>query len=586
MAEKQKKFFSESVKFSLMHFLTCVVLYFTIALAFRTVLSVFPVSEIQPADGLPPVLGIIFGIPGVLGCVVARFVYKLLIGLPIAESLLGIPICFIYGWVPALCWNFLTKKNPEDRLKINSTEKLVIYIFIAVVISILNSVCVGVANHILKNEKIFSDFMRLCIKHDLFFIIVLGLPAFVGSSLLKQYENQKNKAGANIVQFSIIERIILYFSCFAIIFSVSIGTKDFITFKSVIANSLTLANKLFTSQIIFISIELLLLIHVVHYAERHIVRPLEKMIESAKFQEGNKNLPRVYKKVAETYRDYIGMNSEIGTLARAYISLAYNAIENSEKANLSGDKVDYEKDIIFANQIQKTLLPQIFPTFTPCADVDVFGAIKFAKDFGGDFYDFFLVDETHLAIMIADVAGRGIEAALFLSIVKNLIKDKILAGLLPEEIFSDINLQFSTNNTAGLFVSVWLGLLDTESGDLIFVNAGQPQPLIMRKDEKCKMIESSVDLALGVSDETLYSTSKIQLEKGDKLVLYTKGITEAEDSFNEKYGTERLCKFFEKYREIEVQELVNGLDREIGLFVGSKDFENDMTVLALEYKKS
>ena len=169
MAEKQKKFFSESVKFSLMHFLTCVVLYFTIALAFRTVLSVFPVSEVQPADGLPPVLGIIFGIPGVLGCVVARFVYKLLIGLPIAESLLGIPICFIYGWVPALCWNFLTKKNPEDRLKINSTEKLVIYIFIAVVIAILNSVCVGVANHILKNEKILP-LQKLIIKIHISFL--------------------------------------------------------------------------------------------------------------------------------------------------------------------------------------------------------------------------------------------------------------------------------------------------------------------------------------------------------------------------------------------------------------------------------
>lgn len=587
MSEIQKKFSLDNLKKSLLYFFECGFVFFVFTMLFRYLFNAFKIIEIRPVCGFTLVFGMVFGLPGIFGCAVSNFIADILFGYPLKLSLIEIPAQLIYGFIPFFIWRSLNKKANKNPFRINSFIKFAGYILTVFITTAIYSLLYGIELQICELGEILSYNTIFIFYNNLAFCILIGLPFFMFASVINQREKNQNQIGNRIVKFSIIEKFILIFCVVSLILEIIIGPSVYLSYRSIVSDSDLLLRKVYSSSLYSLNIFLWVALVFIYFVEKKITKPLEKMAKISRHYGDKEDAIQTNLDIIKDCDEYISLNSEIGDLARSYVLLASDMTDFIKSLNTASNKnADYEKCFYFANQVQKSLLPLIFPTFAPCADIDIFASIKFSKDFSGDFYDYFLIDNEHLAIIIADVTGRGVEAALFMAIVKNLVKDKALAGLLPEESLSEINQQLYKNNSAGLFVSVWIGIFNSSTGILNYVNAGQTQPLYMKKEGKFESLETPVDLALAASDETLYNSSSIKLERGDKIVLYTRGITEAKNRHGEKYGTERLLDFFNKYKHIGVQELIEGFNRDQSIFIDSAELENDLTVLALEYKES
>lgn len=587
MSEIQKKFSLDNLKKSLLYFFECGFVFFVFTMLFRYLFNAFKIIEIRPVSGFTLVFGMVFGLPGIFGCAVSNFIADILFGYPLKLSLIEIPAQLIYGFIPFFIWRSLNKKANKNPFRINSFIKFAGYILTVFITTAIYSLLYGIELQICELGEILSYNTIFIFYNNLAFCILIGLPFFMFASVINQREKNQNQIGNRIVKFSIIEKFILIFCVVSLILEIIIGPSVYLSYRSIVSDSDLLLRKVYSSSLYSLNIFLWVALVFIYFVEKKITKPLEKMAKISRHYGDKEDAIQTNLDIIKDCDEYISLNSEIGDLARSYVLLASDMTDFIKSLNTASNKnADYEKCFYFANQVQKSLLPLIFPTFAPCADIDIFASIKFSKDFSGDFYDYFLIDNEHLAIIIADVTGRGVEAALFMAIVKNLVKDKALAGLLPEESLSEINQQLYKNNSAGLFVSVWIGIFNSSTGILNYVNAGQTQPLYMKKEGKFESLETPVDLALAASDETLYNSSSIKLERGDKIVLYTRGITEAKNRHGEKYGTERLLDFFNKYKHIGVQELIEGFNRDQSIFIDSAELENDLTVLALEYKES
>lgn len=587
MAETQKKssmIKENAVKKYLFHFLESGIIFFVLTLVTRRFFHAFSFSELRPASTLTPIFGMIFGIPGVLGCTFFNFINDLIFGYSIGICSFNILIQFVYGFVPCLIWTLFTKKDKENRLRIDSLFKFIVFLLILIVANVIVTLFSGFELKFFGVAEIFSKTTKFIFLNNFIFSILSAFPIMMIASFCHQKNFIRKQAEFKRVKFSIIETFILFFILFSLILVILIGTKLFVGLANFYSEPLDLWNKVDSDLSTLLSAFLLGTIFFLAFVEKTITNPLKQMSKIATHYGDKEDAIQNNLDIIKACEDYLSLNSEIGDLARSYVYLANDMTEFIKSLQtVSIQKANYEKDLVFANQIQKSLLPQIFPTFIPSSAIDIYGSVKFSHDFGGDFYDYFLIDHDHLAVIIADVSGRGVEAAIYMSIVKNLIKDKMLAGLLPDEALSEINQQLSKDNVAGLFVSVWLGVLNISSGKFYFVNAGQPQPIFMKKGEDFQLVDSPVDLALAVSDETLYTLNTRQLSVGDKVVFYTKGITEAQNSFGERFGIERIKHCFNKHKEMNSQELVKELNSELVHFTKDAEQESDFTILAMEY---
>ncbi len=209
-----------------------------------------------------------------------------------------------------------------------------------------------------------------------------------------------------------------------------------------------------------------------------------------------------------------------------------------------------------------------------------------AKEVGGDFYDFFMVDETHLAIVVADVSGKGVPAALFMVIGKTLIKDHTLPGRDLGEVFSRVNELLCEANSEGLFITAFEGVLDLVSGEFTFVNAGHEPPFICRKGKAgYEAHKIRAGFVLAGMEGMRYKAGSITLSEGDKIFQYTDGVTEATDASNELYGMDRLEKVLSRHVDLSPTQLLPIVKEDIDAFVGDAPQFDDITMLCLEFKK-
>lgn len=241
-------------------------------------------------------------------------------------------------------------------------------------------------------------------------------------------------------------------------------------------------------------------------------------------------------------------------------------------------------ELSLATDIQAHMLPSIFPPFPEHDEIDIYATMDPAKEVGGDFYDFFMLDESHLAVVVADVSGKGVPAALFMVIAKTLIKNHAQSGLAPEEVFTKVNQMLCEGNDAALFVTAWMGVLDFETGVLRYVNAGHNPPLIKLGDGGFEYLRSKAAFVLAGIDGMRYTSSELTMKPGDRLVLYTDGVTEATDSKNELYGEERLKSYLNGHVGDDVIGLLHGLREDMNLFVGDAEQFDDITMLALDFR--
>lgn len=275
---------------------------------------------------------------------------------------------------------------------------------------------------------------------------------------------------------------------------------------------------------------------------------------------------------------------ELGDSVNIMIEKLEDYIENLTSVTAEKERIGAELNV--ATQIQSSMLPCIFPPFPDRTEFDIYATMTPAKEVGGDFYDFFMVDDRHLAIVMADVSGKGVPAALFMVIGKTLIKDHTLPGRDLGEVFTEVNNILCESNDNGMFITAFEGVLDLVTGEFRYVNAGHEQPFIYRKGEGYEAYKTRPGFVLAGMEDIRYKEQVIQLHEGDRIFQYTDGVTEATDKDNQLYGMDRLHTVLnQKCAACDPEQTLGFVKADIDAFVGEADQFDDITMLCLTYMK-
>ncbi len=250
---------------------------------------------------------------------------------------------------------------------------------------------------------------------------------------------------------------------------------------------------------------------------------------------------------------------------------------------VTAEKERISTELELAGRIQAEYLPNIFPPFPERSDFDIYADMKPAKEIGGDFYDFFLIDEDRLGMVIADVSGKGVPAALFMMISKMLIQTHTLTGGSPKEVLERINAIICQNNREGMFVTVWLGVLDLKTGKLTAANAGHEYPVLKKPGGSFKLVKDKHGFVVGGLEDVQYREYELQLEPGSMLFLYTDGLTEAADESDSLFGTERMLAALNENAAESPQGILQKVHEAVSLFAGEAPQADDLTMLCLQY---
>lgn len=240
-------------------------------------------------------------------------------------------------------------------------------------------------------------------------------------------------------------------------------------------------------------------------------------------------------------------------------------------------------ELLMANQIQEGMLPRKFPPFPERKEIDLYASMTPAKEVGGDFYDYFFIDDDHLCLLIADVSGKGIPASLFMMASKIVLANNASKDRSPAQILEKANDYISKDNTAEMFVTVWLGILELSTGILKAANAGHENPVITNQAGEFELFKDKHGFVIGGLEDMKYTDYELKLRPGSKIFVYTDGVTEATDQFGRMYGTDRLVNDINQYKDEKPQIILEGIKQSIDKFVGSADQFDDLTMLCIEY---
>ena len=324
---------------------------------------------------------------------------------------------------------------------------------------------------------------------------------------------------------------------------------------------------LYTSIFMLILIFAALFIFIYFLIKKVIINNLQKINGTlSEITGGNLNVEVDVRSNAEFSSLSDDINSTVATLKR-YISEAAARID---------------KELEYAKQIQLSALPSNFPD---TQEYSIYAQMIAAKEVGGDFYDFYSLDGNTVLFLAADVSGKGIPAAMFMMTAKTIIKDLAERGLSVDEIFTLANDKLCENNESGMFVTAWMGKFDLSTGKLSFANAGHNPPLIVHADGECDYLKSRTGFVLAGMEGMKYRANEMELKKGDRIFLYTDGVTEATDEKETLYGEDRLLSYIDKNKTLRAEVLLTGLKEDIDLFAGEAPQFDDITMLVFDYKK-
>jgi sigma-B regulation protein RsbU (phosphoserine phosphatase) len=245
--------------------------------------------------------------------------------------------------------------------------------------------------------------------------------------------------------------------------------------------------------------------------------------------------------------------------------------------------VSIQHDLNISRDIQQAILPKIFPPFPNEVNFDIYASMEAANEVGGDFYDFFLIDEHRLGFVIGDVSGKGISAAIFMAVSRTLIRATGLKGDSVSECMQYANDLLCKDSVSSMFVTVFYGILNTQTGEVDYVNAGHNPPYILSADG-IRPVEMTNGLVLGVLDDFTFESKKITLKKGEQLLLYTDGVIEAINREEVAYGEQKFEKFLENNLNLPIETVIENSFTDVSDFVDGAPQSDDITVLGLTYK--
>ncbi|MCD8337970.1 MAG: PP2C family protein-serine/threonine phosphatase [Lachnospiraceae bacterium] len=335
--------------------------------------------------------------------------------------------------------------------------------------------------------------------------------------------------------------------------------------------------------LVITALQLLFFLNVVN---RTVVKPINRLAQAASSYVSTRENADAQTGPSLLAKIDIHTGDEVENLADAMKQMEQDIngyIENLTAVTAEKERIGAELDI--ARHIQSSMLPCIFPAFPDREEFDIYATMDPAKEVGGDFYDFFMVDDRHLAVVMADVSGKGIPAALFMVIGKTLIKDHTQPGISLGSVFASVNNLLCDSNSEGMFITAFEGVLDLMTGEFAYVNAGHEVPYLCRKGETFEPYKVRAGFVLAGMEDIPYREGKLTLEPGDRIFLYTDGVPEATNADNQMFGMERMRDTLNRNRALPPEQLLPAIKEATGRFVGEAPQFDDLTMLCLEYRR-
>ena len=332
---------------------------------------------------------------------------------------------------------------------------------------------------------------------------------------------------------------------------------------------------------VFITITIAAIFLFIEYFKRFIISPVTKIAQNVDsfvslMDQEVEPESLVYEKVPVKTKDEIKMLSDgVDGMAEGVRSYMVNLRRVTEEKQRIGAELE------LATKIQADMLPNIFPAFPERKEFDIHAYMTPAKEVGGDFYDFFLIDEDHLGLVIADVSGKGVPAALFMMMSKILVNNYASMGGSPTEVLERTNTQICKNNEEDMFVTVWFGILTISTGQIVAANAGHEYPILKKADGAFELFHDQHGFVIGGMDGMIYQEYEFTLEKGGTLFLYTDGVPEATNARDELFETDRMLAALNQDPNATPEQLLKNMKAAVDEFVGDAPQFDDLTMLAI-----
>lgn len=575
-------------------------LFFAVTMPFRGLFAMAGLTEVRPAGAFPPVFGMLFGVPGALGCAVGNLGADILSGYAAPVCIYGFAAQFLYGWLPYVLWHGFGKAKRKEGPYFRSVADVKRYLWIIFADTLLMAAVLGSMLQLLGMGKALSQSTLLLFFNNLVFSVLLGIPMILLCRLAGGL-GRRNVLTLNV-------RFVLIFLLLSVVSAALAGVQSYAALADTVRDPLKLWNSIYICVFADFFVMCGLSVCFLQNMEKKIIVPIEELckIASAYARRGDvlsesgetklaheKNLEQWTMRCGELGR----LSGETGQLASAF-GIMLEEVEQyiQNITSIMAEKERIRTEILVASRLQADMLPTTDGIFNNRTDFLLAASMTPAKGVGGDFYDFFLLGEDKLALVMADVSGKGVPAALFMVVSRTLMKSRLMSAAkewegAPEtenrlaHAVMEINDSLCANNKNGMFVTAWIGVLTLSTGELVFVNAGHCRPLIRRKDGACLYDTFRGGLVLAGMEEAPYQQSSLRLHPGDTLLLYTDGVTEATSIEKKLYGEERLKDVAGSSGDSPASpsELIQAVWKDVEIFQKGTEQFDDITLLAVTY---
>lgn len=590
---------------------------------------------------LGPIFGLMFGPTGALGFAFGTLVGELLEGIALPAPLIDFTITFFISVLTYRLWYTTFNKGKKDTPRFNSTYNIIKFLSITILISIVYFsflvISFGLFHNLNYSYSISDvDFNVPYMLNIITFTIIFGLLLIssfnilkiplqtpkkriskininqnyllavllicVGYFLFKEFIMNINSVRYFFMFVTIITSILLYLNTFDVTVkptndNYSIIEQIILVFLTIISLTIVLNFNYFNVLILsyvpeidpsyqiliilsFTSVFILLVSLIyIRFVENTITNPLYDMINTADNYFKTKNKVESVHKL----KKYIKNDDSVGLLANSFVTLYDKIRTNLNQLQITTSKKEkFKTEFDVASNIQSNMLPKNFDELSN-ESFEIYAYMKPAKEAGGDFYDYFKIDEDHVYFVIGDVSGKGIPSTLFMVKTMYLIENHIKFNDDLSQVIEGINDLAYERNNEDLFVTTWLGKLNLKTGKLSYVNAGHNQPLIKHDANNFEYMQTRPNLVMGGMEGIQYNEHEINLNTGDMIFLYTDGVTEANDNFNGFYGKNRLKEIINENKDKKLKDIINEITEDIDKFCNNSEQYDDTTMLIIKY---
>ncbi len=566
-------------------FIMNLLLFILLTAPFKLWAAASELTQMRPTAALTPVLGMIFGWPAALGCAAGNLVCDLSAGYELLYAAINSVLQVLYAMCAYFFWKKINRERGGKEFRLDSVSRILKFCLLLALNALLTILFTSVLNHAYNVADIISlDNLYLFI-NSFDSGLLFGAPLMILGSLLQMHmENLKDGGETKPVQFSMNERMILNTLVTGLCICVLVGIAVYMTDKYGSGN-ISVLGRIYLFEMLAMNTYFALSIGFMRFTEKKISRPIEKLAKIAGSYYSGRSTDAQRSRLLSECEVYAKDSTEVGELARSYMSMIRDLgkyVDNLQSVMAEKERINAELKL--ASDIQAHMLPCIFPPFPEHCEFELYALMHPAKEVGGDFYDFFMIGENRLALVVADVSGKGVPAALFMVITKTLIKNYTQMGNEPSEVFTIVNRLLCDGNDAGLFVTAWMGVLDIKTGELRYVNAGHNPPLLKRADGEFEYLRERSGLVLAGMNNIKYRQSSLRVNPEDRLFLYTDGVTETTDTKQQLYGEERLRGFLNSHTYCDTEAMLKELRLSLQSFADGAPQFDDITMLLMDFK--